>query len=49
MEEEIEGREDRKKGNGGRVSRGLGKGKNSDQNMATGKAEVGQQIGQVSG
>ena len=37
MEDEIGGKEDRKKAHGGWISRGLGKGKSGDQNMATGK------------
>ena len=49
MEDEMEGKEDRKKAHSGWISRGLGKWKNRDQNMATGKAELGQQIGQVRG
>ena len=49
MEDEIGGKEDRKKAHGGWISRGLGKGKNRDQNMATGKVEVGQWIGQIRG
>ena len=49
MEDEIEGKEGRKKANGGWISRRLGKGRDRDQSMATGKAEVGQQIGQVRG
>ena len=47
MEDEIEGKESRKKAHGGWISRGLGKEKDRDQNMAIGKAEVRQQIGQV--
>ena len=39
----------RKSARGGWISRGLGKGNDRYQNMATGKAEVGQQIGQVRG
>ena len=49
MEDEIEGKDGRKKAHRGRISRRLGKVKDRDQNMATGKAEAGQQIGQVRG
>ena len=49
IEDDIEGQEDRKTAQGGWISIGLGKGKNRDQNMVTGEAEVGQQIGQVRG
>ena len=38
MEDEIGGREDRKKAHRGWIGRGLGRGKDWDQNMATGKA-----------
>ena len=42
MEDEIEGKEVRMKVSTCWISRGLCKGKRRDQNMATGKAEVGQ-------
>ena len=39
----------RKSAHGEWISRRLGKGKDRDQNMATGKAEVGRQIGRSEG
>ena len=39
MEDEIEGREDMKKAQCGWINRGLSKGNDNDQNIATGRAE----------
>ena len=39
VEDEIKGREDRKKTHDVWINTGLGKGKDRDQNMATGRAE----------
>ena len=39
VEDQKEDREERKKAHGGWINRGLGKGKDGDQNVATGRAE----------